>query len=79
MKYHEASHIIWLEKEIQVLTSPTSYLHTQDWQLGKKKEKHPLSDKLVEAVKKFKASQSDEDKIELQNIINELKDSFNKK
>lgn len=73
MKYHEVSRILWLEKEIQILTNPDSYLHKEKWQLGKKKEKHPLSDRLTEVGKRFATSKSDHDKVELLSVIEELK------
>jgi len=76
MKYHDPKHIVWLEKEIQVLTNPDSYLHKQPWQLGKKKEKHELSDRLVAAGKAFAASKSEADKLELVKLIGELKQTL---
>ena len=67
MKILQPSRLIYLEKEIQVLTSPNSYLRKEKWLMGaSKKEKHPLSDKLVEAV-------SINDLVTIQNILNELK------
>lgn len=72
MKYVELSHLLWLEKEIQVLSNQQSYLHKENWQIGKKKNKHPLSDKVVQASKKYAETGSAEDKTQLDELINEL-------
>lgn len=73
MKYQDPARILWLEREIQILTNPDSYLHKQQWQLGGKKDKHPLSDRLVSVGKRFSTSKGDNDKVELLSILEELK------
>lgn len=75
MKYNKLSHLLWLEKEMQVISNPDSYLHKTEWAIGEKKNLHPLSQKVVEASKKHSVSRSEEDKNELMKLIEELKKS----
>lgn len=75
MKYYEAARILWLEKEIQILSNPSSYLHKEKWQLGKKKEKHALSDRLTTASNKLGEVQSEENLKEVVALISELREA----
>jgi hypothetical protein len=70
MKILQPSRLLYLEKEIQVLTSVTSYLRKEKWLMGiSKKDKHPLSDQLVEAV-------VINDLVKIQTIIIKLKNGI---
>ena len=75
MKYYEASRILWLEKEIQILSNPSSYLHKEKWQLGKKKDKHVMSDRLTAVSQKLGENPTEENKNEMSTLITELRES----